>query len=612
MKVLIAFAAVICMGGLLAFAPFDRLKALYGTVTLRAQLLKDGVSIERDVMLEMPDGVRLATDIYLPKVPEGGLPALLIRLPYGKDDFVGALWWVRSYTSKGYAVVVQDLRGRYGSEGVYAPYRNVTTDGAATLNWIAAKPWSSGAVATSGCSALGEVQLMQAKSRNPHLRALIAEGAGGAIGTGGPSHAYAGLFEGGIPNLAAAYGWFSATGGKSSDRMHAARVDPAQVIDELPSGTLVSRHRDDRTDYEDFLAKFEDSDYWRSLGYLTADDRFAAPALHVNSWHDIAIRGTFEAAELMRANAVNDAARRHQHVLVGPGLHCNFSAPFLEGTVGDLPVSKDAGLDYIAIYDAWLDHWLRDGPEPDLAQYTYFVNGADQWQEAETWPPSGTQELRWHLGVGGTLGPEVADAGQASFRYDPMHPTPSIGGPICCTGGLELRQGPLDQSPNAGRSDVLAFSSEPLDAPLTLVGDIRAEIAFSSDAPGTDLVAVLLDISPTGTMLAIQQGALRLRYRDGFDRPHPLTPGKIVHVGVDFPPIAYRVAVGHRLGLHLSSASFPRLERNMNGLGPNHLSDTPQIATNKVYFGEFGGSSLLLPVTAGDRYEPTRAARTSR
>ncbi len=600
MKLAVALLATLAILAGLAVMQRDRLRGFWHGAALRIQTLRDGLEVQRDVMITMPDGVRLASDIYLPRGAAKGVAALLIRLPYGKNGFEGALWWVRTFAAEGYGVVVQDLRGRYGSGGVFAPYAHGAEDGAATLDWIAAQPWSNGKVATAGCSALGEVQLIQAKTRNPHLSALIAEGAGGAIGDGGASRGYFGIYEGGIPNLAAAYGWFSAAGGKTADRMQPASIDPAQVIGALPSGTLVSRHREDPTDYEDFMARFEDPAYWRALGYLAADDQFAAPALHVNSWHDIALRGTFEAAALMRRNAVTEAARAHQHVLIGPGLHCNFAAPFLAGKVGDLAVRKGADLDYTALYRGWLDHWLRDGPMPDLAQYTYYMTGANRWQRSATWPPPDAEAQAWYLGGDGTLSRSRPAEGSATYRHNPADPVPSIGGPICCTGGLALRAGPLDQRPNDGRADLLAFRSPVLKAPLAIAGDIRAEIAFSSDAPDTDLVAILTDIAPDGAMVTIQQGALRLRYRKGFDAPAPLIAGETVSATVQFPPIAHEVARGHRIGLHLSSASFPRLERNLNGPGPNQLDTVPRVATNTVHFGA-GRSVLVLPVQPENR-----------
>ncbi len=609
----LAMVTGLALAGVALAAPSwsDKLRSFGHGAVLQARLLSAGLELRRDTMIGMPDGTRLATDVYLPRGRTGPLPALLIRLPYGKREFEGAMWWVWAYGARGYAVVVQDLRGRHGSEGVFAPYRHGAEDGSTTLDWIAAQDWSNGRVATAGCSALGEIQLIQAKTRNPHLAAMIAEGAGGAIGSGGASRSYFGLFEGGIPNLAAAYGWFSEAGGKTAKHMTSASADPADVIAELPSGTLVSRHRDDPTDYEDFLASFEEDDYWRALGYLSEEDGFGAPALHVNTWHDIAVRGTFESARLMRKNAVTESARAHQHVLVGPGLHCAFDAPFLEGRVGDLPVAGENVLDVQETYDAWLDHWLLDAPLPSLAQYTYFVLGADRWEESETWPPEEARPLRFHLGAGaggaGTLSRRPPAAGALAYIYDPSDPTPSIGGPICCTGGLDLPAGPLDQSANAHREDVLAFTSRPLEADLTITGDVRAEIAFSSDAPDTDLVAILLDIDPDGTQLAIQNGALRLRYRNGFDAPAPLRPGEIAMAEVAFAPIAYEIPKGHRIGLHLSSASFPRLERNLNTGAPNHLADTPLVATNRVHFGSVLGSSLVLPVMPQDQAASKRA-----
>jgi hypothetical protein len=146
--------------------------------------------------------------------------------------------------------------------------------------------------------------------------------------------------------------------------MDCASVDAAQAIGLLPCGTLVSRFRDDPTDYEDFVTNFEDAAYWRDLGYLTADDSFHAPTLHINTWHDIGVRGTLEAADLMRDNAATEAARAHQHVIIGPGLHCSFDAAFANGKASDLAVDPESAFDFNTVYAKWLDHWLMDAPFP--------------------------------------------------------------------------------------------------------------------------------------------------------------------------------------------------------------------------------------------------------
>ncbi|MEZ5856469.1 MAG: CocE/NonD family hydrolase [Hyphomicrobiaceae bacterium] len=554
------------------------------------------VKIETNVVIKSADGTRLATDVYLPTQKPGGLPTMLVRLPYDKKTYGGGLLWVRGYTSKGYAVVLQDMRGRFASEGTFTPYDHAVADGVATLDWIAAQPWSNGKIATVGCSALGENQVMLAKARHPHHTAMIAEAAGGAIGTGGKSGNYFGFFEGGVPQLASMTGWFLANGGKTRDAMAAPSVDPGKILRELPSGTLVSRHRKLPTDYEGFMANFEHASFWDGLGYLTSSDRFATPALHVSTWQDQALAGTFEEAALMRRNSSNEVTRKHQHVVVGPGEHCRFDETFGAGRVGDLPVSRNAALGYHSLYDAWLAHWLRGAPLPQLANYNFFVLRADRWQTSATWPPPETRTKLLYLSTKGRLVAQGAPPGQANYSYDPADPTPSLGGAICCTGQPDLRTGPIDQRPNETRSDILSFRSEPLAAPMTLIGDIALDLQFASDAPDTDVIATLLDVSPEGALLPIQQGVLRLRYRRGFSQPTSLEPGRKESISLRFPPIAYEVPAGHRIGLHLASAAFPRLERNLNTGKANYLETNSRVAINTVHFGGSNPSALRLPV----------------
>lgn len=598
MRRLIAVAVVLVAIGVVAVASVSHpgVRSLLRDTRFKLIAFNEGIHITRDVMVPMSDGVRLATDLYLPPLSDEGVPTVLVRLPYDKDVYGGALQWVSRVGTHGYAVVIQDMRGRFGSEGVFAAYEHDAEDGSTTLDWIAAQPWSNGRIATAGCSALGESQAVLAKARNPHHSAMIAQAAGGAIGTGGASRGYFGFYQGGIPLLAELFGWFAFQGGKTAEHMGSAAVDPAQALWELPTGTLVRRHRPDPTDFDDMLSRFDDPRYWHEMGFLSEHDWFATPGLHVTTWHDF-VRGTFEVAALMRTNATTDAARDHQHVVIGPGDHCRFTQTFEDGQVGDLPIDQSAALDYLDLYRKWLDHWLRDQPLPDLAAYTYFVLGANRWEEAETWPPAASHPMRWYLAEDGKLSREKPTVGAVEWRYDPLDPTPTIGGPICCTGQPDLRTGPLDQTPNAARDDVLVFRSGPLETALTIVGDIRADLALSSDAPDTDVVAILVDIHPDGTELPIQQGALRLRYREGYDTPRLMRPGEVVHAEVDLGPIAYEVPSGHRLGLHISSSSFPRLERNLNTGGANWLETKPRVANNRLHLGAGNASAVVLPVT---------------
>lgn len=539
-------------------------------------------------MVPMPDGVRLATDVYLPEAAEGPLPVILMRLPYGKTRFGEVRKWMRTFLPAGYAVVVQDMRGRYASEGLWAPYPTDAADGAATLDWIAAQGWSDGKVGTIGCSALGETQMMLATRRHPAHRAMIPMGAGGAIGTLEGAHGFFGFFEGGILNLASGFGWFVAAGGKTPEHMDKPPVDYAAGLATLPVRDAVARFRDDPTDYRTFLDRFDDADFWADSGFIAEEDRFATPFLIVDNWYDGA-REALQLARHMRATGATGTA------LILPGLHCDMGWVFDAGAVGDMPVDQGQGRDFDALFLGFMDHWLKDAPAPDLPPVRYYLMGEDRWMDAQSWPPADATTVTFHLD-GDTLTREPAPQGAESFTSDPADPVPTIGGTICCTGDPDQRAGPLDQRPIEGRDDLLVLTGPGLEEPLRIVGPMRARLFVSTDVPDTDLVVRLTDVAPDGTSLMIQEGALRLRYRDGFDAPALMQPGQVYEVTVDLRDIAYRVAAGHRLRLHIAGTSFPRLARNMNGGGDPYAEARPQVARITIHTGDGTPSRLELSV----------------
>ena len=519
-----------------------------------------------DVLVPMPDGVKLATDVYLPGGGPERKPAILVRLPYGKTAYPEARHWVQTFVPRGYAVVVQDMRGRFGSQGVFAPYPHAAGDGAATLAWIAAQGWSDGRVGTIGCSALGETQVILAAARPPQLAAMIPIGAGGAIGTAGNSYGFFGLFEGGITELASGYGWFARWGGKTGARMGAPPIDYARGLATLPLRAAVARTRPDATDFEALLDGLGTPGFGARFGYVGDSARFAAPALMVDNWYDQSVGSTLALSAVMRRSAPD------QHVLIGPGLHCDTTGPFTAGHVGDLPVTGTAQ-PYTALYTAFMDAHLKGTPPPDLPPYRFYVLGEDLWRDADRWPPAAARKETFHL-AGDTLSRTGPGAGARSFTSDPTHPVPTVGGAICCTGDPDTRAGPLDQRSIESRADVLVYTSPPLAAPLRITGPITAHLTVSADVPDTDLVARLTDVAPDGTSLMIQEGALRLRYRDGFDRPQMMTPGTPYTVAIAMRDIAWLLHTGHRLRLDIAGSSFPRLARNLNGGSPDPHRET--------------------------------------
>ena len=546
-----------------------------------------------DVRITMPDGISLATDVYLPDA-EGPQPTVLMRLPYGKREYGEVRFWVKELTARGFAVVAQDMRGRHASEGVFTPWANEGADGAGTLDWIVAQPWSNGRVGTLGCSALGESQLMLAARNHPAHRAMVPIGAGGAIGTAGGRNAYFSAFEGGILDLASAAGWFGTEGGKTPDTS-GERPLVAAALDHLPVVDIVREMRPDTTDYDAFVANFEDTSYWRGLGYVMGDESFSTPTLFIDTWHDPGVSSTLALADTMRA------AGAPVNTVIAAGTHCGYLGTDAETMVGDLPVSPQERFDFVETIAGFLRQHLADGPEQDLAEFSYYALVEDTWHRSDIWPPAEAVETRLFLSGSGTLEPEAAriSAEPRLFVSDPADPVPSIGGAICCTGNPDERSGPVFQNAIESRDDLLLYSSAPLDRPLRVAGPVRADLRVSVDAPDTDLVLRLIDVDPDGHALLVQEGALRLRYRDGFDRPALLVPSETYPVEIDLRDIAYTFTAGHRVQLHVAGTSFPRLERNLNTGRANYAETEVRKAAITLHSDPDAPSALVL-FTAAD------------
>jgi len=553
-----AIISAVVLAGLILSVVFPWNDLAWSARNRLAWWIQAGAPDLADVMVTMPDGVPLATDVYLP----GGdtpAPTVLMRLPYGKRSYGEVRFWVRELTTRGFAVVAQDMRGRHGSGGVFTPWANAGPDGAATLDWIVAQAWSTGKVGTLGCSALGESQLMLAARAHPAHRAMVPIGAGGAIGTAGGRNAYFSVFEGGILNLSLAAGWFGTEGGKTPETSRERPLVP-EALGHLPVVDVVREMRPDPTDYDAFVTNFENTAYWRDLGYVTGHEPFRTPALFIDTWHDPGIGSTLALAEAVRA------AGAPVNTILAAGTHCGYLGTDRDTMVGDLPVSPQSRFGFVDAISRFLLHHLADGPAPDLPEVSYYSLAEDRWRTSGTWPPAETHEMAFFLSGQGLLeqDPALVTAEDRSFLSDPANPVPSIGGAICCTGDPNERSGPVFQNAIEGRDDVLLYTSAPLARPLRIAGPVRARLRVSVTTPDTDLVLRLVDVDPDGTALLVQQGALRLRYRDGFDRPSLLRPGRVYDVAVDLRDIAYRFDSGHRVRLHVAATSFPRLERNLN------------------------------------------------
>ncbi len=513
------------------------------------------------VIVPMRDGVtRLATDVFRP-VTGRPLPTIVVRTPYGKSDSVRATW----LTLFGYAVVIQDMRGRFQSNGEDAYFRASAwgehQDGWDTIEWAARQPFSNGRVGSWGSSALAIVQYLTAGAAPPSLRACFA-----IAGTG---DLYDDLtFPGGLFREAAVEGWLDSIGRR------------------------------------DFLSEIEahpTPDAWWDL--LQLDRRLPSvqvPIYHVGGWFDFMLPGALGTFQDLRESG-GGPAPGGQKLVIGPWTH----GGFFTDQQGQLSFpARLSDLDVVIEAVRYFDYWLLDQPtgvasEPPVK---YFVLGdaedpdapGNEWRTAETWPVPATPINAYLTGKGGlSLNRPPAGGKQRmrTFRYDPADPVPTVGG-----SNFVLPSGAYDQRPIEARADVLTYTSEILDAPLEVTGPLRARLFVSSTARDTDFVVKLLDVYPDGRSMLIQEGALRARYRGGMNQERFLVPGQVSELEIDVSAISIVFNRGHRIRISITSSNHPRYDVNPNTGEPfrQHTQMVP--ALNTIHCSERWPSHLVLPV----------------
>ena len=584
------------------------------------------VRLDPTHMVPMGDGVRLATDLYFPEGAPEPLPVIQIRTPYSKMPHRRGNSAARWFASHGFAVAVQDMRGRFQSEGEYFVSRDDRRDGYDMVSWLAEQPWSNGRIGTYGCSYLGENQMQLAATRNPNHAAALPQAAGGSL-------RYFGVVFGGVTELAASLGWFRGAGSKvfyrippgtprevmlQVEEMINPAPDPGELDFQaawrtLPYIDMLKAAGAPPTDFEAFVSHEPGDPWWDHIGYVNDEDRFDVPALHVNSWYDLGVSETLKLFNLLSDNATSERARDNQFAIISPTDHCTSEIATSRTVVGERDLG-DARLDYWNIYLRWFDHWLRDGGAgaegadfQDMPRLQYYLMGANEWRSADSWPVEGTEFRPMYLHSGGSANTRdgdgrlswdapAADQPADVFTYDPDDPVPTIGGPVCCTGTADAPAGGFDQSAVEDRDDVLVYTSEPLTEALEVTGPIELVLYVSSDARDTDFAAKLVDVHPDGTPINVQEGIQRARYREGYGRKVWMEKDQVYEVRMDLQATANQFLPGHRIRLEVTSSSFPRWERNLNTGGNNYDETEWVVARNSVHHAPGLESHVVLPV----------------
>ena len=542
------------------------------------------VHFHRDVPVPMRDGTVLRADVWIPDRGDP-VPVLLERLPYDKS--VSVVTTVEAgidplrAVDAGYAVVIQDTRGRYASDGEFAPYVHELRDGADTVQWCAELPFSNGRVGMFGASYFGMTQLLAAAAAPPALQALVPTITG--------SDFYEGwTYQGGAFQLGFAQLWAFLV--LAPDLIARLPADERHVYEEALSEALRDSWQtygrlplSDLGGLESLLPFYRDwldhdtrDEYWTAVAPNDSYAAMCTPALHIGGWYDLFIAGTIENFTGLRQGAATTGAREGQRLLVGPWAHGNFSDTIGERSFG-VHSAKNA-LDSTALQLAFFDEHLRELPG-EGPRVRYFQMGANTWVEDEEWPPAGSRAELWFLHSRGKANsaagdgvlsrePCAGDEPADSYVYDPSDPVPTVGGATFLPGPLVSHNaGAKEQANVERRLDVLVYTSPPLDRELDVTGPVMATLSIATSAPATDFTAKLVDVHPDGKAYVVCDGILSLRARGNAGAGGPSAPRE-EQVVIQLGPTAMRFGTGHRLRLDVSSSNFPRFARSPNSVVP--------------------------------------------
>ncbi|MFN8500105.1 MAG: CocE/NonD family hydrolase [Anaerolineae bacterium] len=559
-------------------------------------------AILRNVVVPMRDGTRLHADVYLPR-GDDPVPALVERTPYGKEASIEVqIDAPRFFTDHGYAVVIEDVRGRFGSEGRFYPFKDdgwgANQDGYDTVEWIAAQPWCDGRVGTIGGSYAGATQYRMAPTRPPHLRAMAARQSASDYWAEWVYHG--GAFElGFMLHWTLRWQLFNLAHLVSEDesafeRRRAALADTIEDMDALyhrlplaPDPLVVGLE----DWYNEFLAHPADGPFWRQWSIARQHPAIDTPIFHIGGWFDIFIAGTLKNFMGLRANARSGAARDAQRLLVGPWIHS--PANMLKPMQGEVNFGPASIRDYNEMRRPWFDHWLKGIPNGvmDEPPVQLFVMGENRWRSADAYPLPETRYQSWRFRAGGALteAPPTGDEPPDSFVYDPADPTPTRGG---CT--LYIPAGPLDQTPAEAWG--LTYTSAPLAADLTIVGPVTCVLLGASSAVDTDWVVRLTDVDEAGFSRLLCDGILRARYRASHTDPTPLTPGEVYEFVVDMWATANTFKAGHCIRVAVCASNFPRFDRNLGAWGVPAAGGPFHSHRNTVFHDALHPSRIVLPV----------------
>lgn len=556
------------------------------------------VRVQLDLGCPAEDGVRLSTDVYFPDA-KGPWPCILIRTPYNNNDPVKKIPLARTLAAAGYAVAIQDVRGRYDSDGVWEPFFNEARDGLAAQTWLAAQALCNGNIALMGRSYEGYCVWMGTFGHHPAVKAIIP-----IVALPDP------LIN--VPWWNGSVCWSMITWalfvhGRTNQDI--SQYNWEALYKFRPVSKLDEKLGFESKMWQDWMKHPLKDEYWKPACYMHRMAELDLPALHITGWYDDDGASTYNNYPNARRLA---KSKEEQYVLVGPWPHATNTKTVVQG----VDFGPEEIIDINGIILDWLDLQIGGRPESwdERPLARVFLMGSNTWHDLADWPPPGTKEQSLYLHSSGRANSLFGDgvlrwdrsptrepsataqeqwhtAEFDEYAYDPDDPTPYL----YDAGTLQVG-GPFDARPVQRRDDVLCYTTAPLKEDVVLCGRVFAELWVSSSAADTEFCAMLCDVHENGLARQLCDGNVRLALRDSLEQLDPVLAGQIVKVRIDMWATGIRIFKGHRIRLQVASAAVPKFPAHTNTLEPPGSATEVVVATNRVYHAAQHPSRLLLPV----------------
>ncbi len=576
------------------------------------------VTQDIDVKTPMRDGVKLSTDLYIPS-RTGKFPTILVRTPYNNNS-EGMVSQAMYYATRGYAVALQDVRGRYDSEGGWELMRSEAKDGYDTIEWIAQQPWSNGKVGMIGHSYPGIAAQMAAAIAPPHLVCIVAEAA--------DSDSYKQWhFTGGAFALAEVETWAAVQMPTRTLQSNYVNLNTpgvqSRALGPLPedywhlpimtNAEATGRHIEK---WKEWLRHSAYDDYWKASSLENTYANVAVPNYLFGGWFDTFVAGATTNFNGIRKYGKTPAAQTGTSLVIGPWVH-----DFRDGkssVTGELDFGPHSPFPIVESELRWFDYWMKgipNGMDREAAIHI-FVMGENEWREEREWPLARTQYTKYYLhsgskanGLWGDGSLSTAPPGSEppdTYTYDPHDPVPTLSGHACCDPRwTSVPDGPRDNRGAETRPDVLVYSTPPLTEDIEVTGPIVAKLLASSSAPDTDWTVKLIDVFPQPGESAynVADGILRARFHVSLEKPELLEPGRPYEFTVDLLNSSNLFKKGHRIRIEVSSSNFPQYDRNPNTGHTLYVDDELAVAHQTIYHDSARPSYIVLPIipSAGGR-----------